>query len=413
MPSTPKSLVLTPEQRRYLDRVAHTLTAAYRDVLQAKIVLYADAGYSHTDIAHRLDCDAHFVSTTQARFMTHGLAGLYNHLDLKIQDSGSGDQITFGVSPVGLYPFGVPPAAVLFEFASAAERLGFASLWLGDHLMFHVPVLESLTFLAAIAARTERLKVGTSVYLMPLRHPTLVAKVTSTLDVLSGGRLIFGIGIGGENPREFEASAAEVRSRASRTDEGLEVLKRLWTESNVTHHGRHYRLDDVTLDPKPLQNPHPPIWVGARSDAGLQRAVRVGDGWVSVMITPNRFKRCRQRIEELARQQGRLLDEFVFAHYAFLYVTDDLATGRSLATEFLSRLYNQSFDALVDHIGIVGPAEACVERLQQFVDAGVNYLILAPACGPQEQVEQLEVYAQHIVPRLRAPQLNTSVHTPR
>jgi probable F420-dependent oxidoreductase len=327
--------------------------------------------------------------------------------------ASSNSQVTFGVSPVGLYPFGVPAAPVLFDFASTAERLGFASLWLGDHLAFHVPVLESLTYLTAVAARTERLKVGTSVYLLPLRHPTLVAKITSTLDILSAGRLIFGVGIGGENPREFEASGTEVRQRATRTDEGLEVLKRLWTESNVTHHGRHYRFTNVTLEPKPVQKPHPPIWIGARSDAGLRRAARTGDGWVSVMITPARYRSCQQHIIELAQQHSRSLDGFVFAHYAFLYVTDNLPAGRRMATEFLSRLYNQPFETLIDRIGIVGPAEACVEKLQQFIDAGVAYLILAPTCNAQEQVKQLEIFAERLVPQLCMTQRGALMHTLR
>ncbi len=392
---------LTAEQQRYLERMAHTPTAPYRDVLHAKIVLAAAAGQAPPAITQRLDCDLRTVTAALRRFATYGLEGLYDHAGFGHHLPSGHGQVTVGASPVGLYPFGVPAAPVLFEFAHRAEHLGFASLWLGDHLMFHIPVLESLTFLTALAARTERLKVGTSVYLMPLRHPTLVAKVTSTLDVLSAGRLIFGVGIGGENPAEFTANAINVRQRGSRTDEGIDVLKRLWTESHVTHHGRHYHLTDVTLEPQPVQTPHPPIWIGARSDIGLQRAVRTGNGWVSVTITPNRYQRSRQRLATLAEQHGRTLDGFVFAHYAFLYVTDDMEAGRKLAAAFLGRLYNQSFEGLVDHIVVVGPATLCVERLQQYIDAGVDYLILAPLCDAQEQVEQLEIYARSVVPHLR------------
>lgn len=398
-------LAVASEQYAHLERIARTHTAPYRHVIQAKIILQAASGCSQADIASRLDCDVHFVDTTLARFKAYGLDGLYHGPERASPHLSSDHRITVGVSPVGLYPFGVPPASVLFDFATTAEHLGFASLWLGDHLVFHVPVLESLTFLAAIAARTERLKLGTSVYLMPLRHPTLVAKMTSTVDVLSAGRLIFGIGIGGENPGEFEANDTTVRHRASRADESLGVLKRLWTESQVTHHGRHYQFSDITLEPKPLQTPHPSIWIGARSDVGLQRAVREGDGWVSVMVTPDRYQVCRQRIAELAQQQGRRLDGFIFAHYAFIYVTDVSSAGRDVAVTYLSRLYNQPFDGLIDRVGVVGPAEACVERLQQFIDAGVRYLILAPMCGAAEQVDQLEVYAQRILPHLRVPEV--------
>jgi probable F420-dependent oxidoreductase len=405
---TSMPLILTTAQRTHLERVARTPTAPYRRVIQAKILLYSASGLSQGDIASRLDCEVYFIDTTQARFKAYGLDGLYNHPEPSYRHLGKPNAATVGVSPVGLYPFGVPPASVLFDFATTAEELGFSSLWLGDHLVFHAPVLESLTFLAALAARTDYLKLGTSVYLMPLRHPTLVAKVTSTLDVLSGGRLIFGVGIGGENPREFEANDTTVRDRAGRADESLEILKRLWTESNVSHRGRHYQLSEITLEPKPLQTPHPAIWVGARSNAGLQRAVRMGNGWVSVMVTPDRYRQGRQRITELAQQQGRSLDGFVFAHYAFIYVPDDLTVGRKVAVEFLSRLYNQPFDALIERLGIIGSAEVCVEKLQQFINAGVDYLILAPMCTPHEQVKQLEVYAQKILPHLHIPNVHVN-----
>ncbi|GIX46538.1 MAG: hypothetical protein KatS3mg131_0749 [Candidatus Tectimicrobiota bacterium] len=396
---TPGPLTLTPAQRERLERTARTLTAPYRDVLQAKILLYAADGYSHEDIARRLDCDGRLVAETYAQFAANGLPRLAG----SAADSPEPAPVTVGASPVGLFPFGVPEASVLYAFAETAERLGFAGLWLGDHLTFHVPVLESLTFLTALAARTERIKVGTSVYLLPLRHPTLVAKVTSTLDILSGGRLIFGIGIGGENPSEFEANGTLVRQRASRTEEGLLVLKRLWTEAHVTHHGRHFHLTDITLEPRPLQVPHPPIWVGGRSEAALRRAIRVGDGWVSVMVAPQRFRQSRQRLEELAQQQGRCLEGFTFAHYAFLYLTEDVAAGRRTAAEFLSRLYNLPFEPLLERCGIVvGPAEACIEQLQRFIDAGVTYLILAPTCAAPEQVQQLELYATYVLPHLQA-----------
>src|SRR5690242_14298782 len=152
----------------------------------------------------------------------------------------------------------------VLRLARAAEAAGFDSLWAGDHVSFYVPILESLTLLSFVAGATERVKIGSSVYLLPLRHPTTTAKVASTLDVLSGGRLVLGVGVGGEFPPEFTASGVPVEERGTRTDEAIAILRRLWTEDGVVHEGRHFRFGPVALDPKPLQPAGPPIVVGGR-----------------------------------------------------------------------------------------------------------------------------------------------------
>ncbi|RMF84279.1 MAG: LLM class flavin-dependent oxidoreductase, partial [Nitrospinota bacterium] len=139
----------------------------------------------------------------------------------------------------------------ILSLAEQAETLGYDSFWTGDHIAFHTPILDSLTLLAMVAARTRRLIVGTAVYLLPLRHPTVAAKITASLDYLSGGRFIFGVGVGGENPKEFEACGVPVRERGRRTDEGIEIVKKLWTESHVTYQGKYFQFSDVTLEPKP------------------------------------------------------------------------------------------------------------------------------------------------------------------
>jgi alkanesulfonate monooxygenase SsuD/methylene tetrahydromethanopterin reductase-like flavin-dependent oxidoreductase (luciferase family) len=128
------------------------------------------------------------------------------------------------------------------DSAQRAERLGYDSIWVGDHLSFHIPILESLTLLSFLAAATERVTLGTAVYLAPLRPPVAIAKITSTLDVLSAGRLTLGIGVGGEFPPEFEGVGVPVAERGSRTDETIEILRRLWSEDAVVHEGRHFRF---------------------------------------------------------------------------------------------------------------------------------------------------------------------------
>ena len=147
-----------------------------------------------------------------------------------------------------------------------ADRLGFDSLWVGDHVAFPMPILDPLLQLALAAAHTERLWFGTSVYLVPLRHPVLIAKQVATLDLMCGGRFVFGVGVGGEFAREFEAVGVPVNERGARMSEALPLLRKLWSGEPVAHAGR-FHASEVRLLPKPAQPGGPPIWCGGRSAA--------------------------------------------------------------------------------------------------------------------------------------------------
>src|SRR5262249_29140796 len=138
------------------------------------------------------------------------------------------------------------------------------------------------------------------VYLLALRHPTVAAKLVASLDVLSGGRVVFGVGVGGEFPKEFEASGVPHRERGARGDEGIAVCRAVWGPSPAAVGGRFTPLDDVVLEPKPVQLGGPPIWIGGRSDAALRRAARVGDGWIAYLVTPQRFRASLEKIESFA-----------------------------------------------------------------------------------------------------------------
>src|SRR5262249_10913412 len=148
---------------------------------------------------------------------------------------------------------------------------------------------ESLTLLATYVPITSRLRIGTAVYLLALRAPAVAAKITSTLDVLSGGRFIFGVGVGGENPKEFDVVGVPQGERGARVSEAVAVVGTLWRDTPATFKGRFTQFSGVSLDPKPVQQPGPPIWVGGRSEAALVRAGRQGDGWVSYVVQPERY----------------------------------------------------------------------------------------------------------------------------
>lgn len=305
-----------------------------------------------------------------------------------------------GVSLGGSFPQGVPPAAARLEAARQAEAAGYDALWSGDHVMMHSPIVECVTLLSAFAAVTSRVALGTAVYLLPLRPPAVIAKTFAGLDHVSGGRLHFGVGVGGEFAREFEAVGVPLRERGARTDEALEVILRLWTEPRVTFSGRFTRFTDVALEPRPLQRPHPPIWVGGRSEAALRRTARFGRGWLAYMATPERIRTGLARIRELAAAAGRDPAAIEGGLLLFAFVGRDREAARKRVIADLSERYQQPFDTLVDRYCAFGTAARCAERIAAFREAGVTNLVLKFTCAPAEQLDQQAAFAE-VLPLLR------------
>jgi probable F420-dependent oxidoreductase len=293
------------------------------------------------------------------------------------------------------------PPSEQWALARRVEALGYESLWTGDHVSFHGPIYESLTLLASYASVTQRIRLGTAVYLLALRHPTIAAKITSTLDALSGGRLIFGVGVGGENPKEFEAAGVPHKERGARVTEGIDVVRALWRDTPASFKGRFTSFEGVSLDPKPVQQPGPSIWIGGRSDAALARAGRQGDGWVSYVVQPERYKASVEKIHAAAAAAGRRLDGFVAAHLAFITVGKDYEAAERAWVERLSRRYAQDFGPLARKYGIIGTPAQCAETIERFMAGGCNYFLMNPICDPADEATQLETIAADIMPRFR------------
>jgi probable F420-dependent oxidoreductase len=307
-------------------------------------------------------------------------------------------EVRFGVS------LAIQPPETLRALATRVEALGYDSIWTGDHIAFHTPTLESLTTLSHLAALTRRVRLGTGIYLLALRHPTIAAKAVATLDVLSGGRFVFGVGVGGEFPKEFEACGVPHGERGRRVDEGIEVCRRLWTKSPASFEGRFVRFADVSLEPKPVQPGGPPIWIGGRSDHALRRAARVGDGWVSYVVTPERYRASLEKIRSFAAEAGRPMEPgrgFEPAHLAFTVVDDDWDRARVAATRFLTRQYNQPFDELVKKYCVLGPPARCIETLERFVEAGVRTFIVGFVAGGDRAHDQIERFAAEVAPHFQ------------
>jgi probable F420-dependent oxidoreductase len=294
------------------------------------------------------------------------------------------------------------PAREQFDLVRRLEALGFDSVWCGDHLSFHHPLYESLTLLASYASITERIKLGSAVYLLALRPPAVAAKVTATLDVLSGGRLIFGVGVGGENPREFELVGVPHKERGARVTEGIDVVRALWRDTPASFDGRFTRFAGVSIDPKPVQKPGPPIWIGGRSDAALARAGRQGDGWVSYVVTPERYAQSVAKIRAAAEAARRSLDGFVTAHLTFITVGRDYETARAQWVARLSARYAQDFGPLAGKYGVIGTPADCLEQLERFRAAGCGYFLLNPICDVPAERDQLEQIGVEVMPKLTA-----------
>ena len=293
----------------------------------------------------------------------------------------------------------IKPPAEQFELVRRVEALGFESVWTGDHVSFHNPMYESLTLLATYIPITTRIRLGTAVYLLALRTPAIAAKITSTLDALSGGRLIFGVGVGGENPKEFEVVGVPHGERGARVTEGIDVVRTLWRDTPASFHGRFTRFDGVSLDPKPVQKPGPPIWIGGRSDAALTRAGRQGDGWVSYVVQPERFAQSVAKIRAAAG--GRSLEHFAFGHLGFITVGRDWESAKKVWADALTKRYAQDFEPLARKYGIIGTPADCAEQLARFEAAGCNYLIANPIGDPKDERDQVERIAAEVLPLLR------------
>ena len=226
----------------------------------------------------------------------------------------------------------------ILDTARKVEASGLDSVWVGDHIVFHVPVVESLSLLSFLAAATERIELGTSVLLLPLRHPNLIAKMTSTIDMLSGGRLLLGVGV--EFPPEFEALDSPIEERGPRTDETIEILRRHWNEDAVEHHGRFFDFSKIKIEPKPVRAGGPPIIVGGRKAVSMKRAGRLGDGYISHMCDVDTYRSNLAAIAGHARDAGRAGRPFQPAALLFTILDDSYEAAHERATELRGKVDN-------------------------------------------------------------------------
>jgi probable F420-dependent oxidoreductase len=296
----------------------------------------------------------------------------------RVEKEGGGERARFG-----LYLHeGVPTTRI----ARLAERLGFDYGTCGEHLMFHEPVANSLIRLAAAAGATERLLLLSSLTLAPLYPATLLAKMTAELDVVSAGRFSLGVGLGGEFPREFEAVGVPVSERGARADEALELLHRLLSEREVSFEGRFNRLHEFTIEPRPVQAPRPPLWVGGRGEPSIRRAARFADGWLPYFTTPAGLRQGAVALAEQAVAAGRAAGDVETAVFLFTSVDRDAERAREMARRSLGGSYRQDVSGLVDRYMLAGTPEECRQKLDEYLKAGAATVVFSLAC-PAEAAE--------------------------
>ena len=283
----------------------------------------------------------------------------------------------------------------------AVEECGYDGFFTGEHIVYHRPILDAVTILNYAAAITSRIKLGPATLLLPLRHPTIVAKEFSCLDVLSGGRALLTVGVGGDYPREFHGCGVPIKERGRRATEGLEIIRNYWTGERFDYDGKIFQLKDVDMLPKPVQPGGIPIWVSGRQDGPMRRAATLGDGWHPYMYTADRCKISFSQVKEYASEAGRTLpDDYVWAVFVYSSLYDDVDEARQHGIKEMSYRYEQDFGDLVEKYCAYGSPQRLIDYLASFIEVGVNYFILAPIMPADRRREHLERMASEVLPAL-------------
>ena len=297
----------------------------------------------------------------------------------------------------GLWGLGLPSPDTICDYAERAEDMGIDSIWLSDHIVARNPSFDTACIMAMWAGRTKKIKMGPSVLTMPARNPVQVAKTYATLDYLSGScnRIIMAVGLGSD-PKDCVASGVSIEKRGKRMQEAVEVMRKLWAGPNVTHQGEFYQFEDVTIEPRPAKGALD-VWIGGGSDLAIKRAVRYGDGWFPSLVTPQEYASGLEKMAEYGKQYGRKVDPDETGVLIFTHINENKEKANDVARAFLSEFPAMSAEPLIARSAI-GPAEACIEKVQSYVDAGCSKFVLWPIAAPDQLVGQVATFGQKIVP---------------
>jgi probable F420-dependent oxidoreductase len=303
--------------------------------------------------------------------------------------------IPCGISLPQTFPTSPIDVGLIRTFVPRAEALGYDSVWVQEQIIGDTAILEPVTLLTYAAALSSTMRLGTAVLLTLIRNPVQLAKSLATLDQLSQGRLIVGVGIG--NPHTpLAVFGIAGQHRARRFVEGLRVIKALWTQPNATVAGDFWNFENVQMEPKPVQKPHPPLWFGARDPIALKRAVRLGDGWMGAGSTSSadfvaQLELLRRFLDEAKRDPAT----FAISKRVYIAVDDDRDRAERRLREWFGSRYK--FPELAPRVAVFGSRAECLDRLAELVRAGARHLLLDPVF---DQLEHAELLARDVVPNL-------------
>ncbi len=299
---------------------------------------------------------------------------------------------------LGLAEFPFADAGGYWRWVDLCEAGGVDSLWQTDRVVSREPILESMTAIAALAGRTRRVKFGMNVLSVGLRDPVLTAKQCATIDVLSGGRLLPAFGIGSPLAPEWKALNIDTKTRGRKTDEGLEIIRRLWSEDSVDFDGAHYKLSGASISPRPVQ-PDLPLWIGGGSDAAIRRTARIGTGWQGGPERPEEAGRIVAAIRAAAAEAGRQIDDDHYgAAFPFYFgKPDDPAVARSMAA------YQKRTGRDPAGYYAVGDAATMLARIAEYVAVGVQKFVLRPVgSGDDVVLAQTRQLIEQVLPQVAA-----------
>ena len=301
-----------------------------------------------------------------------------------------------GILVPGAFAGNPPTLDEYSQFFRSTEELGFHSLWVIDRVFHGINIIDPLLLLTCAATVTSRVRLGTAVYLFVLRNPVLAAKTIATLDYLSAGRVTLGISLGGRD-NEFEPLGVSMKRRVSRFEEGLALMRQLFTEKDVTFHGRHFNVDNVNVDPKPVQKPSLPIIMGGSADAALKRSAELGDGWVAGgTSSPELFGEAWQKVRGYAQAAGKNPDSLESAKLIYVNVGDDRQKCKEELEAFTHPYYGPQYD--VENFCAFGSAADCAAKIQPYIDAGAKTMMLGPAWPDVAQITRI---AKEVLPLLK------------
>jgi len=337
-------------------------------------------------------------------------------------------EVKFGLAP-NLYP-----AEIIFKVAEICENNDLDGIWLSDHVVavgvkrFHA--LDAWSMLAALAVKTKNIKLGTAVSDTHRRHPETLAQIVATVDILSEGRTILGVGPG--ESMNLDPFGINWDKPIARMKEAIMLIKKLWTQESVSYKGEFYTFNHAILDLKPVQKPHPPIWIGANSITSLKVTAELGEGWIPLPNGPENYSKNLNFLREHAKSLGRDSDKIVPSIFMYICVAEkdqDVKRMYELSVKFYSLILKRPefnffgripfsrevamkafqealklevpFEKLKEELPFpIGTPEECAEKLREYIRAGVKYFILVPLTRPEDCVYASELCAKKVIPNL-------------